>query len=119
MAGLRATAAYAWTQIEMKNQCYGRAVMHLIYIDDSRDEEVCVFSVLIIPAGQWRACFEQLRTFRRSLKDSDGIFIRKELHAWSSCPAEVGSARGSSRSTAALRSSKRPCNWQLSFPRPG
>lgn len=56
--------------------------MHLVYLDDSRDEERCVFSGLIVPAEQWRASFEQLRDFRRALKASDGIFVRKELHAW-------------------------------------
>ena len=56
--------------------------MHLVYLDDSRDEELCVFSGLIVPATQWRPCFEQLREYRRQLKASDGIFVRKELHAW-------------------------------------
>lgn len=56
--------------------------MHLVYLDDSRDEELCVFSGLIVPASEWRASFEQLREFRRGLKATDGIFIRKELHAW-------------------------------------
>lgn len=58
--------------------------MHLVYLDDSRDEQLCVFSGLIIPDAEWRGCFEQLRTFRRDLKASDGIFVRKELHAWKS-----------------------------------
>jgi hypothetical protein len=56
--------------------------MHLVYLDDSRDEELCVFSGLIIPAEHWRASFERLREFRRRLKATDGIFVRKELHAW-------------------------------------
>ncbi len=56
--------------------------MHLVYIDDSRDEQACVFSALIIPASRWRECFEQVRAFRRALKQSDGLFVRKELHAW-------------------------------------
>jgi hypothetical protein len=63
--------------------------VHLIYIDDSRDEELCVFSALLIPADRWRECFEQIRAFRRRLRDSDGIFVRKELHAW-----ELVSGRG-------------------------
>ena len=56
--------------------------MRLVYIDDSRDEQICVFSALIIPAERWRECFELVRTFRRGLKTSDGVFVRKELHAW-------------------------------------
>jgi len=56
--------------------------MHLVYIDDSRDEELCAFSAIIVPADQWRESFEWLRSFRRSLKQSEGVFVRKELHAW-------------------------------------
>jgi hypothetical protein len=56
--------------------------MHFVYIDDSRDEELCCFSALVIPAQEWRACFERVREFRRELKRSDGIFVYKELHAW-------------------------------------
>jgi len=56
--------------------------MHLVYLDDSRDEQLCVFSGLIISAEHWRTCFDQLKDFRRELKVSDGIFVRKELHAW-------------------------------------
>lgn len=56
--------------------------MHLIYIDDSRDEKICVFSALAIPAGQWRASFQKIREFRRNLKKSDGIYVYTEFHAW-------------------------------------
>jgi len=56
--------------------------MHLIYIDDARDEELCVFSALAIPAPSWRACFQMVREFRRALKKSDGIYVYKELHGW-------------------------------------
>ena len=56
--------------------------MHLIYIDDSRDEKLCVFSALAIPADSWRAAFSVVRDFRHSLRTSDGIFVRTEFHAW-------------------------------------
>lgn len=56
--------------------------MYLVYLDDSRDEKLCVFSALIVPAKVWRPCLEELRGFRRRLKDSDGILLHKELHAW-------------------------------------
>ena len=55
--------------------------MHLVYIDDSRDESICAFSALVIPADQWRTSFEIVRTFRRDIRNSDGIFVYKELHA--------------------------------------
>ena len=56
--------------------------MHLVYIDDSHDEELCIFSALCLPAAEWRECFEQIRTFRKNLKEKYGIFVYKELHAW-------------------------------------
>lgn len=56
--------------------------MHLIYIDDSRDEHLCVFSALAIPADEWQNAFQQVRQFRRDLKKSDGIYVYAELHAW-------------------------------------
>ena len=56
--------------------------MHIIYIDDSRDEVLSIFSALAIPAAQWRAAFSQIKAFRRALRASDGIFVQKEFHAW-------------------------------------
>lgn len=56
--------------------------MHLIYIDDSRDEQLCVFSALAIPVDQWRAALQQIREFRRRLRREHGIYVYKELHAW-------------------------------------
>lgn len=56
--------------------------MHLIYIDDSRDEELCVFSALALPVDQWHEAFRQMRQFRRDLKRDYGIYVYKELHAW-------------------------------------
>ena len=56
--------------------------MHLIYIDDSKDEEICVFSALAVPIDQWHAAFRQVRDFRRQLRKAYGIYVHKELHAW-------------------------------------
>mgnify|MGYP000417189624 CR=1 FL=1 len=56
--------------------------MHLIYIDDSRDEVLCVFAALAISVDQWHDVFAHVRSFRRDLKKSDGIYVYKELHAW-------------------------------------
>ena len=61
--------------------------MHLIYIDDSRDgsdipgDPKCVFSALAISDDQWRDTFDQVKKYRRQIKQSDGIKISKELHA--------------------------------------
>jgi len=55
--------------------------MHLTYIDDSRDEHLCVFSALAVPPAEWRNAFTQVRQFRRDLKRTDGIYVYKEFHA--------------------------------------
>jgi hypothetical protein len=56
--------------------------MHLIYIEDSADERLAIFTALAIPVEQWRICFGMVRDFRRGLKQAHGIYIYKELHAW-------------------------------------
>jgi len=56
--------------------------MHLIYIDESADPGLHIFSALAIPADQWKNAFQQVRNFRRELRKSDGIFVHKEFHAW-------------------------------------
>ncbi|MDE0400721.1 MAG: DUF3800 domain-containing protein [Candidatus Poribacteria bacterium] len=56
--------------------------MHLIYIDDSGDEELCVFSALMIRADKWNSCLEEIKNFRRDIQTSDGISVYTEFHAW-------------------------------------
>jgi hypothetical protein len=56
--------------------------MHLIYMDESKDEQLCVFSALALPVDQWRSAFQAVRDFRRSLRRTYGIFVYKEFHAW-------------------------------------
>lgn len=56
--------------------------MDLVYIDDSKDEEISVFSALSIPEHTWRICFNQIKDYRHHLKARDGIYVYKELHAW-------------------------------------
>jgi hypothetical protein len=55
--------------------------MHIVYIDDSKDAELCCFSALLIPAEQWRNSLEVLLEARRAMRDTDGIYITKEMHA--------------------------------------
>jgi hypothetical protein len=55
--------------------------MHLVYIDDSYEPPLYTFSALAVPAENWREVSGAIIAWRRSIKDSDGIFIRKELHA--------------------------------------
>ncbi|MGH7455301.1 MAG: DUF3800 domain-containing protein, partial [bacterium] len=56
--------------------------MHLLYIDDSHDEELYVFSALALPVDQWRQAYQQVRDWRQSLQKTNGIDVHKELHAW-------------------------------------
>ncbi|QRM29605.1 DUF3800 domain-containing protein [Microvirga sp. VF16] len=55
--------------------------MHLIYIDDSKDNVLCCFSALCIPANHWLQALNQLIEFRRSIRKSEGIFSSIEMHA--------------------------------------
>lgn len=56
--------------------------MYLIYIDDSADEKLAIYSALAIPENEWRKSFEILRNHRKKLRDDYGIYVYKELHAW-------------------------------------
>ncbi len=56
--------------------------MHLIYIDDSGDEELCVFSALTIRVDKWNPCLRAIKKFRRDIQMSDGISVYTEFHAW-------------------------------------
>ena len=56
--------------------------MHLIYMDDSADEQLAIYSALAIPADQWRIAFNAIRDYRRQLRRAYGIYVYKELHAW-------------------------------------
>ncbi len=55
--------------------------MRFVYIDDSKSDDKSVFAALSIPADRWREAKQHIDNFRHELRDSDGIFIRKEFHA--------------------------------------
>jgi hypothetical protein len=55
--------------------------MHIIYIDDSGDDVVRVFSGLSVPALEWHATFDKLLVMRRALRKTEGIYVKVELHA--------------------------------------
>lgn len=58
--------------------------MHIVYVDESSDQDagVTIISALMIPAATWAESFARVRRFRRELKQSDGMYVQKELHAW-------------------------------------
>lgn len=55
--------------------------MHLIYLDDSYEQPCMTFAGIAVPATAWRATFNRIREWRRSLRTSDGILVTRELHA--------------------------------------
>lgn len=55
--------------------------MHILYIDDSGDEQTRIFSALAIPADQWNECFDRILAFRKALKVKEGIYVKVEFHA--------------------------------------
>jgi hypothetical protein len=55
--------------------------MHLFYIDDSSEGGQYGFSAIGVPSESWRETFSTIKGWRQQLKESDGIYMRKELHA--------------------------------------
>jgi len=55
--------------------------MWIVYIDDSKDENACIYSALAVPVPRWRESFALVRGFRSRLKQSDGILLKTEFHA--------------------------------------
>lgn len=75
--------------------------MHLVYIDDSKDEKSCCFSAIILPAVKWADALDHLIAFRRSIKSSHGIYMQLELHA-----TDWLGGRGNVAPTTVLRSER-------------
>jgi Protein of unknown function (DUF3800) len=55
--------------------------VHLVYIDDSGDENVRAYSALLVADVNWKESFEIIRQYRRDLKKSYGLFVTVEFHA--------------------------------------
>src|SRR5262245_30059124 len=66
--------------------------MHFVYIDDSKDGTFACFSALIIPASDWQLSLNALIETRRQMHASNGIYVRKEMHAteWNSGKGRIG-----------------------------
>jgi Protein of unknown function (DUF3800) len=76
--------------------------MHFIYIDDSTDRPLNVFSALCVPCQRWNDVFARLRRWRSHLRDVHKIPINHELHA-----QEFLSGRGSADTFKDLSRHKR------------
>jgi hypothetical protein len=57
------------------------AFMYLFYIDDSDEGGQHTFCALGVPSDTWRETFNTVKAWRQQIKASDGIYLRKELHA--------------------------------------
>ncbi|WP_420431066.1 DUF3800 domain-containing protein [Hyphobacterium sp.] len=84
--------------------------MHFIYIDDSTERPVNIFSALCVPCAQWNEAFSRLKRWRTHLKENFGIPLNYELHA-----AEFLSGRGSSGGLDQLSRHKRAQIFHTSF----
>lgn len=56
--------------------------MNLVYLDDSKDEVIAVFSALAVPVQKWNEAFQVIKRYRKELREAYGIFVYKEFHAW-------------------------------------
>lgn len=62
---------------------------YFFYVDESHDAQKFCLSALCIRHRLWKDCFRQVREFRTRLRESHGMYLRKEIHA-----AEFVAGRG-------------------------
>jgi hypothetical protein len=55
--------------------------MHFIYIDDSTERPVNIFSAVCVPCEQWYEVFDVIKKWRKHLSSVHGIPMNYELHA--------------------------------------
>ena len=55
--------------------------MHLVYIDESGDEEIFIYTGLAIPVNRWHTCLKMIKWFRHEKNRTEGIYVHKEFHA--------------------------------------
>lgn len=63
--------------------------MHFIYLDETGDELSIGFAALAVPVSAFRDTLNRMKTFRKDLRQSVGIYTTRELHA-----AKFTSGRG-------------------------
>lgn len=54
---------------------------YFIYIDESQDQDLYIYSALLVPFSSWNDVFGRVLSHRRALKKTDGLFVRYEWHA--------------------------------------
>lgn len=89
--------------------------MHFIYIDDSTDRPLNVFSAMCVPCDRWNETFERIKKWRQHLKEVHNIPLNFELHAQSfiSGRNSAGEFQHLSRHNRAqiLHTSMKVTNW--------
>lgn len=53
----------------------------LFYVDESYDAQKFCLSAIMLRHDKWRDAFEMVKAHRAKLKQTDGIYVRKEIHA--------------------------------------
>lgn len=83
--------------------------MHLVYVDDSKDNRIACFSALIVPVDAWNDCLLHLNDLRKILQKTDEIYLRKEFHSteWLGNKGIIGKHRVSIERRASIY------NWLL------
>src|SRR5215471_6171507 len=90
--------------------------MHICYMDDSGEDNVRAFSILTVPVDQWKTCFNGIKQYRKNLRASDGIFMKRNFTQRSSSQG-VGTGRtGMFRCNAKWESTLIRCRALLNFP---
>jgi len=84
--------------------------MHFIYIDDSTERPLNIFSALCVPCENWNGTFNKLKMWRRHLKDVHSIPLSYELHA-----QQFISGRGTGGAVRVLRRHTRAQIFHQSF----
>ena len=59
----------------------GTASTWIYYIDESHDDHFFCLAALGIRSDYWRGAFEMVKKYRQTLKISDGVLMRAEIHA--------------------------------------
>lgn len=64
----------------MRQAC-AHNLMFLYYLDESYDNQKFAISAIRVPSDEWMAILQSIVAFRRHLRDTYGIFVKKEFHA--------------------------------------
>lgn len=84
--------------------------MHFVYIDDSTERPVHIFSAVLVPVVRWNEVFAAVKAWRIRLRESDGIALNYELHA-----RKFVSGRGTGGTLASISRHRRARIFDTAF----